>query len=158
MYVKYLVNRIKSAPAKMWNDWKVFRNYPGMEYRDVHDIIPKSHMWKFPSQGSIKYDKRFNPDYFKWDYKTPYRDSTYFARRIFPDSPKKSILYTSLKISNEDIDAMSKRHPNWKDHFSHQRLTYVGNEEKTLEEKHEEYGNLVQNMFETRDLTTECKN
>lgn len=85
-----------------------------MEYRDVHGILPKSHMWKFPGRGSVKYEKIHNEDYFKWDYKIPYRDSIYFIRRFFPDMPTKTVAYHNLPISKEDIDEFSKTHMNWR--------------------------------------------
>ncbi len=85
-----------------------------MEYRDVHGILPKSHMWKFPGRGSVKYEKTYNKDYFKSDYKTPYRDSIYFIRRFFPDSPTKTVAYHNPPIHKEDIDDLSKKHLNWR--------------------------------------------
>jgi hypothetical protein len=85
-----------------------------MEYRDVHGIMPKSHMWKFPGRGSVKYDKTFNGDYFKWDYKTSYRDSIYFIRRFFPDMPSETVAYHNLPITSEDINDISKNHLTWK--------------------------------------------
>src|SRR5690242_18191972 len=100
MYVKYLMNRIKNAPSKHWKDWVSFRNYPGMEYKDVHDIMPKSHLYKFPAPASIKYENEiYSQDYFKWDYKTSYRYSVYFVRRIFTDIPHKNVIRHSLPIT-----------------------------------------------------------
>lgn len=87
-----------------------------MQYRDVHDIVPKSYMWKFPSPGSAKYELNggLNDDYFKWDYKTAYRNSIYFVRRIFNELPKKPKSYNYLPISEQDIKEFSDRDPNWK--------------------------------------------
>ena len=157
MYVKSLMSRIKGAPAKAWNDWKIFRNYPGMEYRDIHGIIPKSHMWKFPSQGSIKYENRnFNADYFKWDYKLAYRMSPYFIRRIFPEVPQKNTYRHAFPITPEDMAAFEKRHMNWKDATEMTKFISVDNSAQTLEDKHEEYAGLVSGMFENRDIRLEC--
>ena len=158
MYVKYLMNRIKSTPSKLWSDWKSFRNYPGMEYRDVHNIMPKSHAWKFPSPGSVKYENsNFNADYFKQDYKIPYRDSPYFVRKIFPDSGKKTNTYHALPITEEDIKELKGRSQNWADEVSQNNIVNISNDHLSLEEKHEDYANMVECMFETRNVLTECK-
>ncbi len=71
-------------------------------------------MWKFPARGSVKYDKTYNSDYFKWDYKIPYRDSIYFIRRFFPDVPVETVAYHNIPISKEDIDDISQKHLTWK--------------------------------------------
>ena len=159
MYVKSLMSRIKNAPSKAWNDWKIFRNYPGMEYRDIHNIIPKSHMWKFPSQGSVKYEnKHLTNDYFKWDYKIAFRNSPYFIRRIFPEISKKYEIRHALPITSEDMTEFSNSHMNWKDLVS-QGTTFINedNSKQSLQEKYDEYAGLVENMFEKRDLLAECK-
>ena len=90
-----------------------------MEYRDIHGIMPKSHIWKFPARGSIKYEKILNSDYFKSDYKTPYRDSIYFIRRFFPDTPQQTVSYHNMPITQEDIDDLSKNHLTWKGKFNY---------------------------------------
>jgi hypothetical protein len=120
MYVKYLINRIKSTPSKAWNDWKTFRNFPGMEYRDVHGVIPKYFMWKFPARGSVKYEPIHNSDNFKDDYKTPYRDSVYFVRRFHPEIPVKSDHYYNKGVATQDlINELDASHLNWKGKFEY---------------------------------------
>jgi len=158
MYVKSLISRVKNGPSKAWNDWKSFRNYPGMEYRDVHNIIPKSHMWKFPSQGSIKYEKKFhNTDYFKWDYKLAYRMSPYFIRRIYPETPVKYELHHAFPISSDDMTNFEKMHINWKDYTNTVKFINDDNSNQTIEEKHQEYASLVESMFEHKNVRKECK-
>jgi hypothetical protein len=158
MYVKSLISRIKNTPSKAWNDWKIFRNYPGMEYRDLHNIIPKSHMWKFPSQGSIKYEnKHGNTDFFKWDYKLAFRSSPYFIRRIYPESPKKYEMRHSFPITPEDMTQLGNSHLNWKDQVEKTKIVSMDNSSLSVQEKYNEYEDLVKNMFETRDLLSECK-
>ena len=76
-------------------------------------------MWKFPARGSIKYEKILNSDYFKSDYKTPYRDSIYFIRRFFPDTPQQTVSYHNMPITQEDIDDLSKNHLTWKGKFNY---------------------------------------
>ncbi len=145
-----MMSRIKGAPSKLWNDWKLFRNYPGMEYRDIHEIIPKSHMWKYPSQASIKYENEvFNKDYFKWDYKLAFRNSPYFIRRIFPEASKKCYFRYAYPLTKEDIAGIGSSNPNWKDAISDLEFVSVNNDHQTLAEKHDEYFDLVKNSFET---------
>ena len=51
MYLKYIVNRAKNAPSKWWLDWKRFRNFPGMEYLDIHNHLGGVRQERFPSPG-----------------------------------------------------------------------------------------------------------
>ena len=152
MYVKSMLSRIKGAPSKAWNDWKVFRNYPGMEYRDVHNIIPKSVMLKYPSSGSVKYENfLFNRDYFKWDYKLAYRYSPYFIRRIFPEQNVKEKHILGLP---ENFEGKAQIESHYKENYKNFELRFY-NSPKTLAEKHEELSNIVKNLFEQRDLLNE---
>jgi hypothetical protein len=159
MYVKYLINRIQTGPSSLWTRWKSFRNYPGMEYRDVHGIIPGSIMWKFPNQGSIKYKKDMinNADYFKLDFKTPYRDSPYFVRRFAPDYPERTVMYHNLEITKEDINEMSRNHLNWKEDFYDKKEInyYSPTENMSIEDKHEFYGNFFKTYDESEKLVTQ---
>jgi hypothetical protein len=89
-----------------------------MEYRDVHNIMPKSHLYKFLGNASHKFENEgFNSDYFKWDFKLSYRYSIYFVRRLYTELPTKYEIYHSLPITDQDIKELSDRHPNWKGIF-----------------------------------------
>lgn len=87
-----------------------------MQYRDVYDIIPKSYQWRTPSPGSYKINKEYESEYFKWDYKKPYRDSIYFVRRFYPDFPNLDSGVTNLQIDQQSIDDFSKQYPTFKDY------------------------------------------
>lgn len=154
MYVKSMLSRIKGAPSKAWNDWKIYRNYPGMQYRDIHDIIPKSFMWKYPSSGSQKYENfNFNQDYFKWDYKTPYRYSPYFIRRMFPEpNVKEKMIY----LVPEEFEGKAELKEHFDKNYGNVNLEFYDNS-KSLSERHENYFELIKNSYEERDLLSECK-
>ena len=150
-----MLTRIKGAPSKAWGDWKSFRNYPGMEYRDVHEIIPKSFLWKYPSQGSIKYENSiFNVDYFKWDYKLPYRSSPYFNRRVHPPATEKAYLHHNN--SSEDLVVIDSSRPGWREKFSGMDLVSQNSNHMTLQEKHDSYYNLIKDYFEKEDIANTC--
>jgi hypothetical protein len=155
MYVKSMLTRIKGAPSKAWTDWKVFRNYPGMEYRDVHEIIPKSFLWKYPSQGSIKYENsHFNVDYFKWDYKLPYRSSPYFNRKVNPPTTEKTYLFHHFK--EEELTAQDSSNPGWREKFCRIELVSHNTDNITLQEKHDTYYNMIKDSFENEDIYNTC--
>jgi len=46
-----MLERVKNQPGKLWKDWKMFRNHPGLEYRDEYDVLPSSYYDRFPSPG-----------------------------------------------------------------------------------------------------------
>ncbi len=144
------MNRIKSAPSKMWKDWQSFRNYPGMEYRDVHGVMPGSLLHRFPGPASEKYiNSGMTKDYFKWDYKQSYRYSIYFVRRIYQEEKKKFTIRHAFPITDADIQEFSARHPNWKQHYEDAKVSNVSNDHLSLEEKHQDYANLIQVGCET---------
>lgn len=87
-----------------------------MQYRDVYDIIPKSYQWRTPSPGSYKINKQYDEEYFKWNYKKPYRDSIYFVRRFYPDMPTYDGGVTNMQIDQKSLDDFSKQYPTFKDY------------------------------------------
>lgn len=72
-----------------------------MEYRDVHNIIPGSYLWRFPAPGSEKVGEEYSPQWFVKDYKTAYRNSEHYIRRIRPkiDPPKQK--YFNFPVEEE---------------------------------------------------------
>ncbi len=75
-----------------------------MEYRDVHNILPGSYLWRFPAPGSEKIEEDYCPQWFIKEYKTAYKNSPHYIRRIRPkvDPPKQ-------KYYNFPIDDDSKK-------------------------------------------------
>jgi hypothetical protein len=86
MYAKYLLQRVKYGRTKLWEDWKQWRNSPGMQYRDIYGIYPGSYTWRYFSPSSIPIGKESGEEYIKEDYKTPYRKSSNYMRKITPES------------------------------------------------------------------------
>lgn len=82
-----------------------------MEYRDVHGIFPKNTAWRFPSPGSEKFTKESEGFKYKCDYKTPYRESPYFVRNQPPVIEPEYTLYSTIKITQQDIDEYTKDFP-----------------------------------------------
>jgi hypothetical protein len=138
-----------------------------MQYRDVHNIIPKSYMWKFPSQGSIKYEENNLYDkesYFKWDFKTPYRESIYFVRRLWSKMSDQKEFQNAVPISDQEIKELSQSDPNWKGNYIYNIIEYYEDvkfvdiriDHLTLEEKHEYYYNAIKGVHETIDYGEKC--
>lgn len=79
-----------------------------MEYRDVHNIIPGSYLWRFPAPASEKIEESYNPQWFIKDYKTSYRNSRHFIRKVRPklDLPRQ-------KYYNFPVDEDAKKTLNY---------------------------------------------
>lgn len=97
-----------------FQEWKVWRTYPTMEYRDVHKIIPGSYSWRFPSPASEKQEENFTPDWFTNDYKTSFRNSRHYIRRIRPlfNGPKKQ--FYNYQIENDAKENLNNLIPDSK--------------------------------------------
>lgn len=63
-----------------------------MQYRDVYSIFPGSYTWRYLSPGSDPVDKETHPHFIKEDYKTPYKRSSNYLRKLIPYE-KPSITY-----------------------------------------------------------------
>jgi len=72
-----------------------------MEYRDVHNIVPGSYMWRFPAPGSEKVSEEYTPQWFIQDYKTSYRNSTHYLRRIRPKVQPPRIKLYNFPVEEE---------------------------------------------------------
>lgn len=55
-----------------------------MQYRDVYHILPNSYEWRHISPSNYYITKDVQPDIYVKDYKTPYKYSQYFLRRLVP--------------------------------------------------------------------------
>ena len=81
-----------------------------MEYRDVYNIYPESFKWRHISPANELRTPEENPSAFRPDYKTPYRFSPYFLRKLRPieDSikfqlhPKYADFYKKLDNNDEN--------------------------------------------------------
>jgi hypothetical protein len=129
-----------------------------MQYRDVYGVIPGSYLWRTPSPGSHKPTPESDPDIFKWDYKTPYRESIYFVRRFLPDLPNNSEQLSAYKMKQEDFDKVNSEYPSYKDCFDKPgKYKYFDSfENKTTEELKEIASNIVNYHYEARNELMDC--
>ena len=72
-----------------------------MEYRDVHNIIPGSYSWRTPSPASEKVTEDFVPHWFEKDYKTSYRNTQHYIRRIRPNFNPPEQKFFNFPIDDE---------------------------------------------------------
>jgi len=106
MYAKYLLQRVKYGRTKLWEDWKQWRNSPGMQYRDIYGIYPGSYTWRYISPSSIPVGKESGEGYIKEDYKTPYKKSSNYLRKLSPE-PKGSIIM-KFPYSEKEKEGLNK--------------------------------------------------
>jgi len=72
-----------------------------MEYRDIHNILPGSFLWRFPAPGSEKIEEDYCPQWFVQDYKTAYRNSVHYIRRIRPKTEPPRFKSYNYQIDEE---------------------------------------------------------
>jgi hypothetical protein len=117
-----------------------------MEYRDVMHIIPSSFLWRTPSPGSYKPDEghQHDQEYFKWNYKTGYKDSPYYLRlNIRPEREYNNPIITNIEFTEKDVETYAKRIPNFKRNImilipvqhKHQSFDTVDYHSKSVEER-----------------------
>lgn len=72
----------------------MWRNSPGMEHKDVDitNIEPLSFKWRHVSPGNMARNSEENPEGFAQDYKTPYRYSRHFLRKLSPIEEKTEMI------------------------------------------------------------------
>jgi hypothetical protein len=128
-----------------------------MQYRDVYNILPGSYLWRTPSPGSNKSDPVMDGEYFKWDYKTPYRDSHYYARRMFQNEPDLLKVHTNYKYKMEDFDKINNIHPGYKEKAYGKGIEYLNFNEKSVEESKEFAADFIKTFFEKDHLLDNCK-
>lgn len=71
-----------------------------MQLRDVYNINPGSFEFRYVSPASVRPTPETKPDLFKWDYKTPYKHSIFYQRKLQPISPEISRLTNFAPSSN----------------------------------------------------------
>jgi hypothetical protein len=54
---------------------------------------------------------------FKWDFKTPFRDTPYAIRRKRPNQSIDTFIYTNLTIPKEEIEEQLKLTPAFKGYY-----------------------------------------
>ncbi len=71
-----------------------------MQYRDVYKIIPQSYTWRYISPASDPMDRYTMQQFMKEDYKTPYKKSSNYLRKLIPHANPTSIVMS--KFSEEE--------------------------------------------------------
>lgn len=61
-------------------------------------------MWRFPAPGSEKIDPEYTPQWFIKDYKTAYKNSPHYIRRIRP-----KVEHPTMKLYNYQVDDDTKK-------------------------------------------------
>lgn len=106
-----------------------------MQYRDIYKIQPGTFEWRYlsPSNTLLTKENGLTEDYFKNDYKAPYKYSPYFLRKIDPYQSHRII--TRPKVKEEWTKEIYDRLPEIKDIIEGDELIETTYHEKTLEEK-----------------------
>jgi len=78
-----------------------------MEYRDVHGVIPNTYSWRTPAPASEKVREEYTPQWYERDYKTSYRNSKHYIRKLRPlfNPPEKK--YFNFPITDEMKNGLS---------------------------------------------------
>ena len=89
-----------------------------MQYRDVYKIQPGSYEWRYLSPANYVLDHEQSPEFFKSDYKTPYRQSPHFLRKIKPyNPPGQKVFLEPLKSEQDLLDRTFEELPGFKDYL-----------------------------------------
>lgn len=79
-----------------------------MEYRDVHNILPGSYSWRTPSPASEKVTEEFVPMWFDTDYKTSFRNTKHYIRRIRPNFRPPTLSIYNFPITDEMVNGLNE--------------------------------------------------
>lgn len=85
-----------------------------MEYLDIYDQLGGVKQERFPSPGSYKHSPECDAWRYKWDYKTPFRETPYAIRRKRPTLEDDVQLYTNVDITEQEIDEQLALTPAYK--------------------------------------------
>lgn len=97
-----------------------------MQYRDVYKIIPQSYTWRYISPASVVMDRYTMPQYMKEDYKTPYKKSENYLRKLIP-FPSPNVIGIS-KLSEQEakwVNDLYKSLPGIKEAFTNAKVNEI---------------------------------
>jgi len=122
-----------------------------MQYRDVYKIIPQSYTWRYISPASDTMDRYTMDQFMKEDYKTPYKKSSNYLRKLVPYTNPVEI--TISKFSEEETkwaEDIKRQLPGIKETYINSKVTEIPNiREGNMEEN---VRDLVRSSFSAAAL------